>query len=160
MKHKIYLGLGTNVGDRKTNLKAAIDALPPDVEVVAQSPIYQTPPWGYEDQDDFLNQVVMARTDLAPQALLAYIKGLEEEVGRRATFRWGPREIDIDILFYDDLVMESETLTIPHPRMHERAFMLVPLADIAPELVHPVLNQTIAQLLNDLDKSDIELFKE
>jgi 2-amino-4-hydroxy-6-hydroxymethyldihydropteridine diphosphokinase len=160
MKHEIYLGLGTNIGDRLANLKAAVDALPPEVEAAAVSPIYQTPPWGYEDQEDFLNQVVMAETNLEPLALLEYIKEIEEQVGRRVTFRWGPREIDIDILFYDDLVMENETLTIPHPRVHERAFMLVPLADIAPELMHPLAGQTINKLLNKLDKSDIELFEE
>jgi 2-amino-4-hydroxy-6-hydroxymethyldihydropteridine diphosphokinase len=153
--HIIFLGLGTNLGDRAANLQAALDLLPPRVTLLAQSPIYQTPPWGYTEQADFLNMVVKAQTGLRPQRLLRYIKKIERKVGRTATFRWGPREIDIDILFYDDLVYHSRRLEIPHPRVHERAFMLVPLANLAPDLRHPLTDQIIRQHLAALDTGEI-----
>jgi 2-amino-4-hydroxy-6-hydroxymethyldihydropteridine diphosphokinase len=153
--HTIYLGLGTNLGDRGANLQAALEALPPKVTLLAQSPIYQTPPWGYTDQADFLNMVVAANTRLRPRQLLRYVKKIEKLVGRTATFRWGPREIDIDILFYDDLNYTSRKLTIPHPRVHERAFMLVPLADLAPHLHHPGTGLTIQQHLAAVDPGEI-----
>ncbi len=158
MKHTIYLGLGSNVGEREENLKAVIEALLPRVEVIAQSAIYQTAPWGYTEQDDFLNQVVKAETDLSPEMLLKYVKEIEGNVGRTATFQYGPREIDIDILFYDDLVLEVEGLSIPHPKVHERAFMLVPLGDVAGEFVHPILGKTIFQLLGEVDKGGVKKF--
>jgi 2-amino-4-hydroxy-6-hydroxymethyldihydropteridine diphosphokinase len=154
----IYLGLGTNLGDRQENLLTAVDLLSPKVSVLAQSPIYQTPPWGYTDQADFLNQVIKAETKLRPTALLRYLKKIEKRVGRTATFRWGPREIDIDILFYADRVIKRKKLTIPHPRVHQRAFMLVPLADLSPELHHPVSGKTIAQLLTEVDCTEINEF--
>ncbi|HBX71072.1 MAG TPA: 2-amino-4-hydroxy-6-hydroxymethyldihydropteridine diphosphokinase, partial [Chloroflexi bacterium] len=103
-KIPIYIALGTNLGDRLANLQSAIRQMPPEVTILAQSPIYQTPPWGYADQPDFLNQVVMAETNLPPQALLAYLKTLEIRVGRMPTFRYGPRVVDLDILFYGDLI--------------------------------------------------------
>jgi 2-amino-4-hydroxy-6-hydroxymethyldihydropteridine diphosphokinase len=151
----VYLGLGTNLGNREKNLNAAVDALSPKVEILARSPVYRTEPWGYTDQADFLNQVIKGSTSLSPTDLLAFAKQVEEQVGRKATFRWGPREIDIDILFYDDLVLETTELTIPHPRLHERAFMLVPLADIAPELVHPKLGETAASLLEKTGREGV-----
>jgi 2-amino-4-hydroxy-6-hydroxymethyldihydropteridine diphosphokinase len=156
--HTIYLGLGTNLGDRHENLLSAATLLPPKVAVVAQSPIYQTPPWGFTEQADFLNQVIKAETTLNPKDLLKYVKKIEKKVGRTATFRWGPREIDIDILFYDNLVYEEKKLTIPHPRLHQRAFMLVPLADLAPKLLHPLTGQTIQQHLAELDPTNIVKF--
>lgn len=158
VKHIIYLALGTNLGDRRANLRTAIEALPPEVEVLAESKIYETPPWGVEDQPAFLNMAVKAGTDLMPPALLAQLKKLETGLGRTQTFRWGPRLIDIDILFYDDLVFESEGLVVPHPRLHERAFVLVPLADIAPDLVHPALGKTVRELLEGLDRTGIVPF--
>ena len=160
MKHTIFLGLGSNLGDREANLITAIDALPPEVEVQTQSPVYQTVPWGYTEQDDFLNQVIEAKTDLSPEELLKYLKSIEDDIGRTATLHWGPREIDIDILFYDDLVMESEDLTIPHPSVHERAFMLVPLADIAADFQHPALGRTITQLASEVDTTGVEPYIE
>ena len=156
--HIIYLGLGTNNGDRLANLEAAVESLAPGVNVTRRSPIYRTPPWGYTDQPDFLNMVLEAETNLPPFDLLKYLKDLEVEVGRTKTFRWGPREIDIDILLYDDQTLETPDLTIPHPQMPNRAFVLVPLADLAPELVHPVLGQTIAALKNTLDLTGIYPF--
>lgn len=143
----VYLALGTNLGDRLANLRAAIHALAPHVNVLAESRIYETPPWGYADQPAFLNMAVKAETSLGPESLLKRLKQLEVRLGREASFRYGPRRIDLDILFYDDLVLESETLTIPHPRLHERAFVLVPLMDLAPNLIHPVLKKSVAELL-------------
>jgi 2-amino-4-hydroxy-6-hydroxymethyldihydropteridine diphosphokinase len=124
-----------------------------------KSSVYETPPWGYTDQAAFLNQVVMVNTYLAPDALLGHLKRLEAALGRVPNFQNGPRLIDIDILFFDDLVMNTPPLMIPHPRLHERAFVLVPLAEIAPDLVHPVLHKPIHKLLDNLDHSEIEIFK-
>ena len=153
--HTIYLGLGTNVGARYANLQNALEQLAPQTIVTQRSPIYQTPPWGYTDQADFLNMVVKAETELPPEGLLKQIKNIEQEVGRTATFRWGPREIDIDILLYEDVYLDTDTLTIPHPRLPERAFMLRPLADISPDLVYPGRKETIQQLLANVDAGEI-----
>ena len=155
MNHTVYIALGTNLGERLTNLRAALESMPPDVKVVAESHIYETPPWGYEDQPAFLNMVVKAETGLEPEPLLKYLKQLEAELGREQNFRWGPRLIDLDILFYDDLVIESPPLVIPHPRLHERAFVLVPLSNVAPDLVHPVFHQKISALLTEIDTQGI-----
>ena len=160
MTHDIYIALGTNIGDRIENLRAAIRSLPPHFERVRPSRIFETPPWGHADQPAFLNMAVHARTDLSPAESLARLKQVEVELGREQTFRWGPRLIDLDILFYDDLVLDSPPLVIPHPRLHERAFVLVPLADIAPDLVHPVLGKTVRGLLAEVDASEIVPFAE
>ena len=154
-EHTVYLALGSNVGSRAANLKAAIAALPPQMEVKAKSRVYETPPWGYTNQEKFLNQVVKARTYLEPEPLLKHLKRLEVALGRVPTFQYGPRLIDIDILLYDDLVFDSADLKIPHPNMHERGFVLLPLMDIAPDLVHPVKKQTIRQLIAFCDVSGI-----
>jgi 2-amino-4-hydroxy-6-hydroxymethyldihydropteridine diphosphokinase len=155
--HLVFLALGTNLGDRLANLQAAVAAIAPRVSILAQSHVYETPAWGYEDQPPFLNMVIKGETALAPEALLAYVKSLESELGRTPSFHWGPRLIDIDILFYDQLILHTADLTIPHPRLQERAFVLVPLADVAADLVHPVLGKTISQLLANVDRSGIEL---
>ena len=152
----IYLALGSNLGDRLANLKAALAALPPAVSVLAESPVYETPPWGYTDQPAFLNMTLKGETDLEPLSLLAHLKRLESELGRLPAVRWGPRRIDIDLLFYDDLVLHTDQLTLPHPRLHERAFVLVPLADLAPDLVHPVLAWTVRELLAGVDTTGVE----
>ena len=130
----------------------------------AESPVYETEPWGYADQPAFLNQVVQAETQLAPLELLTHLKALEQALGRTPTFQNGPRLIDLDILFYDDLVLDTSTgsvppLVIPHPRLHERAFVLVPLADLAPELVHPRLGRSVEQLVETVDRRGVSLFR-
>ena len=160
MNHTVYIALGTNLGDRSDNLRAAIASMPPEVAVLAESRVYETPPWGYEDQPAFLNMVVKAETDLEPEALLKYLKQLETELGREQNFRWGPRLIDLDILFYDDLVVNTLPLAIPHPRLHERSFVLVPLADLAADFTHPVLGKTVRQLLAEVDATGIVPFDE
>jgi 2-amino-4-hydroxy-6-hydroxymethyldihydropteridine diphosphokinase len=155
----IYLALGTNLGDRPANLRQALAALPPAVRVVAESPVYETPPWGITAQPAFLNMAVRGGTDLPPLELLARLKALELELGRQPSVRYGPRLIDLDILFYDDLLLDSPALSLPHPRLHERAFVLVPLADLAPDLVHPRLGRTVRQLLADLDRGGITRYE-
>jgi 2-amino-4-hydroxy-6-hydroxymethyldihydropteridine diphosphokinase len=159
MSHVIYLSLGSNLGDRLVNLRNAIAFLPPKVQSVVQSSIYETEPWGYSDQPAFLNQIIKAETALDPLDLLAFLKEIELSMGRQETFRFGPRLIDLDILFYDNLILDTPKLTIPHPRIAERAFVLIPLADIAPDLYHPVFNKTIQELKTTVDSSSIGLFK-
>jgi 2-amino-4-hydroxy-6-hydroxymethyldihydropteridine diphosphokinase len=157
--HFIYLALGSNLGDRFANLQAAITALPPAVRVLAQSPVYETPPWGLTDQPAYLNMVIKGKTALAPVKLLKHLKGLETRLGRLPAVRWGPRRIDLDILFYDELILTSPELVIPHPRLRERAFVLVPLADVAPGLVHPVLGKTVNQMLAVLDTTGVKCYE-
>lgn len=158
--HKVYIALGTNLGNRLENLKTTIKLLPPAVRVKKVSPVYETPPWGYLNQADFLNQVLEAETNLTPEGLLVYLKDLEVQIGRRESFKYGPRIIDLDILFYDDLILETATLSIPHPKMHERAFVLVPLADINPDLRHPKFGRTVQDLLGSTDQGGIHLYQE
>jgi 2-amino-4-hydroxy-6-hydroxymethyldihydropteridine diphosphokinase len=159
MDHVIYLSTGSNLGDRSLNLRNAIAHLTPSVQPLIQSAVYETEPWGYIDQPAFLNQVIKASTTLEPFDLLAFFKKIEVSLGRQETFRFGPRLIDLDILFYDDLILDTPQLTIPHPRITERAFILVPLAEIAPDLCHPRNNKTILELKAALDVSSIELFQ-
>jgi 2-amino-4-hydroxy-6-hydroxymethyldihydropteridine diphosphokinase len=154
--HTVYLALGTNIGSRPANLRAALAILPPQMNVKAKSPVYETPPWGYTEQGAFLNQVVEVESYLEPEPLLKHIKRLEVALGREPTFQNGPRLIDIDILFFDDIVMDGPGIVIPHPRLHERGFVLVPLNDIAPDLVHPVLKKKVRELLAACDVSDIK----
>lgn len=159
MVHIVYIALGSNVGSRLANLKNAISNLAPQMTVKKKSPVYETPPWGYANQPAFLNQVVMAETYLEADALLGHLKRLETALGREPSFQNGPRLIDMDILFYDDLILDSDPLSIPHPRLHQRAFVLVPLNDIAPDLVHPVLGKPVSELLLDVDRLEIVEYK-
>ncbi len=154
----VYLGLGANLGDRLDNLQHAIQALPPAVSILRLSSIYETEPWGYRDQPAFLNQVLEGSTDLSPNDLLQYLKQVEREMGRRPTFRYGPRLVDLDILFYGDQVIDQPDLAIPHPRLAERAFVLVPLAELAPGLLHPASRQTVRQMLSQVDTAGVRKF--
>jgi 2-amino-4-hydroxy-6-hydroxymethyldihydropteridine diphosphokinase len=149
----VFLALGTNLGDRAGNLRRALAALPPAFTVEAVSPVYETEPMYVTAQPKFLNMVCRAQTSLLPLEALRALKLLEAELGREPTIRFGPRLIDIDLLFYGDIVFDSPELTLPHPRLHERAFVLVPLADITPDFVHPVLKQTIATLRDQLGEA-------
>ena len=148
-----YLGLGTNLGDRQKNLARAVKRLnaKPDLAVVRTSGIYETSPWGLTEQPDFLNMVAEITTSLSPQELLDRIKDLERELGRKHGPRFGPRLIDVDILLYGDLSLDEPELQIPHPQLHLRAFALAPLAELAPSLVHPVLNDTIGHLAENVE---------
>jgi 2-amino-4-hydroxy-6-hydroxymethyldihydropteridine diphosphokinase len=158
MDHIVYLSLGTNLGNRAANLKRAIASLPPQMTVKSKSKVYETPPWGYTDQEKFLNQVVKVTTYLEPEKLLKHIKRMEVAMGRKTSFRYGPRLIDIDILFYDDEILETPSLTIPHPNLHERGFVLLPMMDIAPDLVHPVKKKSIRELVGFCEMGGIKQF--
>jgi len=150
-KEQIFLSLGSNLGDREANLKLVLSELPPEVEVIKESSIYQTEPWGFMDQPDFLNQVLSVKTALAPHDLLIYVKNIELKIGREPSFRFGPRLVDIDILFYSQEIIEDETLDIPHPRICERAFVLIPLMEIAPDLIYPGTDRKVSDFLKDVD---------
>jgi dihydropteroate synthase/2-amino-4-hydroxy-6-hydroxymethyldihydropteridine diphosphokinase len=154
--NQVYLALGTNLGQRHKNLQQAVVAIGAFAAVEAVSPVYETAPWGKTDQPDFLNICIKATTSLEPAALLKACKAAEQELGRRPGERWGPRLIDIDIIFYDKVVLDVEGLTIPHPRLAERAFVLAPLADIAADFVHPVNGRTVRQLLEGVNGSTVQ----
>ena len=144
---EVLLGLGANMGDRAANLRAAMAGLRRFLNVTGESPIYETEPMYRTDQAPFLNMVVAADTAMPPASLLAAVKHLERRLGRTGGERFGPRPIDIDILFHGSVVVETPSLVIPHPRMAERGFVLVPAADVAPHWVHPVTGHTVAQML-------------
>jgi 2-amino-4-hydroxy-6-hydroxymethyldihydropteridine diphosphokinase len=159
MEHTIFLSIGSNLGDRAAHLRAAIDSLSAKVTPLAESSIYETEPWGYSDQPLFLNMVLKGETGLTPQELLSFLKEIEKSIGRKETFRFGPRLIDLDILFYDALVIDTPDLVIPHPHLTERAFVLVPMVEIASDFVHPILRATMAQLKTHIDESSTKLFQ-
>lgn len=143
----VYFSLGSNMGDRQGNLRAAAAMIDKNIGKIARkSHVYETEPWGEPAQDKFLNQVIMANTTLQPRDLLEIITAIEKELGRVKKEKWGPRTIDIDILFYGKRIIRDKGLDIPHPEIHKRNFVLVPLMEIAPDLEHPVLNQPIDEL--------------
>ena len=154
----MYLALGSNLGIRSKNLKNARNALEMQGWLKDSSPIYETPPWGIVDQPAFLNQVVRIETSLSPGKLLSFLKRLEIQLGRTPAERYGPRLIDIDILFYNNKIVERKKLRIPHPRLAERAFVLVPLADLAPQLRHPVSQKSISEMLSQVDSTGIRRY--
>jgi 2-amino-4-hydroxy-6-hydroxymethyldihydropteridine diphosphokinase len=142
----VYLGLGSNLGNRARNIYRALRLLGSRVRLDKISSLYETEPVGLTEQPWFLNLVCCGETDLSPEALLNLAKTIERQMGRKQGVRFGPRLIDIDILLYDDLVLSTPQLQIPHPRLHERAFVLIPLSEVAPGLIHPVLNCGMEQL--------------
>jgi 2-amino-4-hydroxy-6-hydroxymethyldihydropteridine diphosphokinase len=144
---KVYLALGSNLGDRMSNLASAVERLSRKITIKKISSVYETEPVYYKEQPLYLNAVLSAVTELDPFELLRFVKSIESDLGRQPRFRNAPRTIDIDILFYGDQVAETAELIIPHPRIAERAFVLMPLAEIAPRLVHPLLQERVSELL-------------
>ncbi len=157
-----YIGFGSNIGDRLAHIQNAIRALSKTEGITLKkiSSIYTTDPVGYEAQAQFLNGVAAIQTSLSPLSLLHTLKDIETTIGRKHRIRWGPREIDLDILIYEDLCVQTEKLVIPHPEMHLRGFVLVPLTEIAPNLVHPVFQESIQTLRNRLEDDKSVLRKE
>ncbi|OGX30176.1 MAG: 2-amino-4-hydroxy-6-hydroxymethyldihydropteridine diphosphokinase [Omnitrophica WOR_2 bacterium RIFCSPLOWO2_12_FULL_51_24] len=154
-KVKAFIALGSNLGDRRGNIEKAIEELKGSlmVEVVKVSKFYETDPVGGPPQDKFLDAAAEIRTLLTPHALLVLLRDAEGKVGRTPSkVKWGPREIDLDILLYNDLVMDDPDLVIPHPQLHLRRFMIEPLSEIAPEALHPILKKTAAEILEDLER--------
>ncbi|HMT20054.1 MAG TPA: 2-amino-4-hydroxy-6-hydroxymethyldihydropteridine diphosphokinase [Promineifilum sp.] len=152
----IYLSLGSNLDDRYANLQRATGELNKFLKITAISPVFATEPWGDVDQPPFLNVCVAATGNLSPHELLHQIKRVESDMGRVPTRKWGPRLIDIDILFYDQIVIEDEGLTIPHPRIAERAFVLAPLAVINPDFLHPQTGLSVREMLENTDATGVE----
>jgi 2-amino-4-hydroxy-6-hydroxymethyldihydropteridine diphosphokinase len=153
-----FLSLGSNLGNREENLKKCIKLLSDNnkIKVIKVSSFYETPPVGYTEQGKFLNGVIKISTDFSSNELLLFLQNIEKSVGRKKTFKWGPRVIDIDILFFNNEIISTEHLKIPHPYLHERAFVLVPFVEIEESWVHPVLNKKIIELHNNLPENEIK----
>ncbi|MFN2176064.1 MAG: 2-amino-4-hydroxy-6-hydroxymethyldihydropteridine diphosphokinase [Anaerolineales bacterium] len=159
MIRNVFLGLGSNLGDRLENLRKASLSIEAEMVVQQYSSIYETAPWGYHDQPEFLNQVLKCATKLKPLELLSFLKRIEQEMGRETSFLYGPRLIDIDILFYNQLVINYPRLSIPHPQIEKRAFVLVPLMEIAPDFCHPATGRTVQEMYQEVDKQGIKKVK-
>jgi 2-amino-4-hydroxy-6-hydroxymethyldihydropteridine diphosphokinase len=150
-----YLGLGSNLGDRRANLRRALELLEPQAKVDAVSALYESAPQPPAPPPDYLNAACRVTTDLSPQELLAHVKAIESQTGRVQGPRWAPRPIDIDIELYDGLVIETPDLTIPHPRLRERNFVLQPLLDIAPDVTHPATGERFDNLLQQVGNAGL-----
>ncbi|MGH2591987.1 MAG: dihydropteroate synthase [Anaerolineae bacterium] len=155
MSAQVYLALGANLGDRHGNLIAAIDRLRARARLIDLSAVYETEPWGLVDQPRFLNAACAIETDLPPRELLALLKSIEADLGRQPSVRYGPRTIDLDLLLYADVVVDQPDLVLPHPRLAERAFVLVPLFEIAPNAIHPMLQLSIRALVARVDAAGV-----
>jgi 2-amino-4-hydroxy-6-hydroxymethyldihydropteridine diphosphokinase len=153
-----YLGLGANEGEPRRQLQEAITLLAAtdEIEVVKASSFYLNPPLGPPDQPWYVNAVLQVRTRLTPEELLRVLHRVEDELGRERRERWGPRRLDLDLLLYDGVILSGPDLCLPHPEMHKRSFVLVPLAEIAPQAWHPVLEKSAAELLAELDPREME----
>ena len=159
---KVFLGLGSNLGDKRKNLDEAKIRIEESIgKIVNCSSVYQTEPWGFKSENDFLNMVICVETNLHPSGLLGRILMIESQMGRtRCDNQYSSREIDIDILLYENEIVDEIALKIPHPKLHERRFVLVPLCEIGSEIIHPVLNQSVESLLKSCkDKSKVRKFK-
>lgn len=152
--HTIFLALGSNVGDQEGQMNDAIKLLTSQVTHISRAPFYRSKPMGVTNQPDFVNMALKGSTILSPGELLTFVKAIEQQIGRVYRYRWGPREIDIDIIFYDNLIFKSETLEIPHPRAVERDFVLRPISDLDPTFVHPVFHKQVDELLTSLLPED------
>jgi len=152
MSHLAYVGIGSNLGDKIEQCRKAISEILAihGHRLLAQSSFYKTQPMGYPDQDWFINGVIQIETDLGPLELLRKLKEIESKMGRKETFRWGPRVIDLDLLLYDDLEMKTDELEIPHPQLTRRQFVLIPLVEINPDLIHPAFKKTMRELLLEI----------
>lgn len=152
--HEAYLSIGSNIGNKVENLNQAVEYLKKDDNITVEkiSSFIETEPWGKTDQDIFVNGALKIRTILSPKELVTRLLAIEEKMHRVRIEKWGPRIIDIDLIFYDNLVLEDDFVTVPHPRMEEREFVLEPLFEIAPNKVHPLLNKRVFRLLEDLKK--------
>jgi dihydroneopterin aldolase / 2-amino-4-hydroxy-6-hydroxymethyldihydropteridine diphosphokinase len=148
-----YIGLGSNMGDKRANCQMAVEHLSEAGRIISVSSFYYTEPVGYKEQEDFINAVATLETNRSPAELLSICHAIEDRLGRRRTVRWGPRTVDLDILLYGDLVLTRSDLVIPHPLMSIRRFVLAPLVEIAPAVMHPVLHKTMIQLLRELQTS-------
>lgn len=150
---KAVIGLGSNLGERDKNIRTALEKMQEKgIELLRVSSVLETEPYGYTNQPKFLNAVCLVETNLTPDQLLDVLLEIEKEMGRVRERKWGPRIIDLDIIFYEDLVLESERLIVPHPDMHNRWFVLAPLAEICPDYVHPKLKKTVRELLQELTR--------
>ena len=157
MKHIVYIGIGSNLEKKRDNCLKAVSLISQlkENKLISRSSFYTAQPWGKSDQDWFLNSVIKIKTSLLPPDLLSTLQEIEKKVGRKKTVKWGPRMIDLDILFFNEEVIETPDLIIPHPFLHQRKFVLMPLNEISPDLVHPVLKKSIRELLEGIQDENI-----